>query len=86
MQSTQGVAHPLRTWLQWTHAARASTQLIANMVADNADITRIFVASIMQYNRDMTRLKMARSRRASLVHDQHSARVDFTEARSKMPT
>ena len=56
------------------------------MVADNADITRIFVANIMQDNRGMTRMKMARARRASLVHDQHSARVDFTDARSNMPT
>ena len=56
------------------------------MVADNADITRIFAANIMQYNRDMTRMKMARARRASLVHDQRSARVDFTDARSNMPT
>ena len=43
------------------------------MVAGNADITRIFVANKMQYNKDMTRMKMARARRASLVHDQHSA-------------
>ena len=56
------------------------------MVAENADITRVCVANIMQDNKDMTRMKMARARRASLVHDQHSARVDFTDARSNMPT
>ena len=56
------------------------------MVADNADITRIFVANIMQDNRDMTKMKMARARRASLVHDQHNAPMDFTDARSNMPT
>ena len=56
------------------------------MVADSDDITKIFVANIMQDDCDMTRIKMARARRASLVHDQHSARVDFTDARSNMPT
>ena len=85
-QFTEGVAQPLRTRLQWTRAARTGTQLIANVVADNADNTRLFVANIMQDNRDTTRMKMARARRASLVHDQHSARVDFTDARSNMPT
>ena len=56
------------------------------MVADNADITRIFVANIIQDTKGMTMMNMARARRASLVHDQHSARVDFTDARSHMPT
>ena len=56
------------------------------MVADNADITRLFVANIMQDNRGMTRMKMAKARRTSLVHDQHSAGVDCTDARSNMPT
>ena len=37
------------------------------MVADNADIIRIYVANLMQDNRDMTRMKMARARRASLT-------------------
>ena len=56
------------------------------MVADNADITRILATNIMQDNKDMTRMKMARARRASLVLDQHSARAEFTDARSNMPT
>ena len=56
------------------------------MIAANADITRICVANIMQDNEDTTNMKMAKARRAILVHNQHGARVDFTDARSNMPT
>ena len=56
------------------------------MVADNADITRLFVANIMQDNKDMTMMKMARARHASLVHNQHNARINVTSARTNMPT
>ena len=46
---------------------RTNTQLIANMVADNTDMTRILVADIMKDSSDMTRMKMTRMKMSRVM-------------------